>query len=240
VAADCDAFAGTTCREIGFYDRTGFCLPTCEPGSEISPDKCHERVPGLACVEDEEDAEAGVCLPLCQGDAECGGDLFCNPSTGLCASAESEGDPIGTACSADGGESGCRDECLPVYENASDDEPLYEVCAEGCTFGWACGWDDMDSAAEGICDSLSDDAEVGDLGWCRQLCRCNDDCRHPELVCLPLDPDSLDIFRRAGFCAYPLEADETGIECTGAGGAAGAAGASGASGGSAGSAGAGD
>jgi hypothetical protein len=237
--AECQEYADAHCFEFGVYNPVYFCLLDCVPGADLTDGKCWGRLPGVACVPTEDPAVPGFCSPMCQSHAECGAGLYCDPYMSLCTSTEPTGDVLGSSCTVEAtGLDNCQGMCLPLL--GEDDEPVTQVCTQACSVGWGCGWDDpANDPADALCEPFSLDANYGDMGWCRQLCDCNDDCRNPDFSCLDvLDPADVTILHRLGLCAMTLDSSIADIPCdagnAGAGGAAG-----GSSGAAAGAAGAG-
>jgi len=232
--ADCQQFGDAYCFEFGQYNPVSVCLLGCEPNSPLTSEKCNDRLVGVVCAPVDGINPPGACYPLCQGDAECGRGLYCDPYSGLCTDGEPEGDPLGSECSVDEvtGDDDCAGFCLPVRADETSTETLVSFCSQPCTVGWGCHWDEPDGPAEGACWPASADAQFGDLGYCIQLCNCNDDCVHRGLVCSELHPDEADYFNQRGACMPPLDGEDEGMPCA-SGGNGGDGGASGASGGSA-------
>lgn len=197
----CVSFAGSA---------QSYCLENCTPGpaglSQFDPDKCHGRME-VACSPMANGS--AVCLPRCNSDNDCGSDLACNPKTGLCSGVVAFGLPIGSACNTPGDAGTCEGVCLEL-ESTLPGAPV-SACTEGCTLGAmpSCGWSGPGTGpANATClypapglDALG--AGVGDLGYCGQLCDCDNECL-PEYECLPwpeLDAQALkDFFERNGYC----------------------------------------
>jgi hypothetical protein len=215
-SVDCTANA-SVCTEndrnstcIAFAGGKSYCMENCTPGpagvGQLDPDKCHGRLE-VACSPMANGS--AVCLPRCNADSDCGIDLDCNPKTGLCSSSGASGLAIGSPCNAPGDAGTCEGVCMQL-ESTLPGIPV-SACTEGCTIGAAasCGWSGPGSSpADAAClypaPGLDpSQAGAGDLGYCGQLCDCDDDCL-PEYECLHWpqpDADQLkDFFQRNGYC----------------------------------------
>ncbi len=228
VDQDCQDFGEGYCAQFDDLGLSTYCVPACVPGAsgDADPPKCGGR-PGVVCVDMGADAgPAGLCFPLCQSHGQCGAGRFCNPETGLCTADEVEGLPTGAECNYNPVTDlhDCAGLCLPFGDGTSEGEVVTDVCTQFCAVGNGCGWDDPGDPAEGVCNPFGEDAGLYDLGWCRQLCDCNDECQNPNLVCVRWSLDDAGYFHRVGYCALPSDAQETGIPCAGTGGSAGAGG----------------
>jgi hypothetical protein len=221
--ADCTAIAaGTLCNTDA-----GICLEGCAIGPD-APSKCHDR-PDFACqfltsvsttktcTADEECANSAVCdkgtcveivtacQPTCASDDDCAGE-FCNIGTGLCQAAKPTGKAVGSACDASVTNSTeCSGLCI------GDSAGTFSLCSGFCTFGvqGGCGWNGVGPADAGcmFVPRYVQTPGAGDVGYCGQLCDCNDDCLNPTAKCLSFTAIGLDDFAtfyaRKGYCGTP-------------------------------------
>jgi len=263
--AECQVHGPGVCDELN-----ELCFEACTPGDLGLAVKCHNRddlacrfvkaaetattcIDDTDCAADELCAErqAGSdelvcfeilmgCLPTCGSDADCP-DAFCDLSSGFCVEAPPEGLPLGAACDPDALDDPCQGLCI-----GSDGGTAF--CSGYCRFSntdLGCGVAPDATHAEGAClfaSAISPNADLGDAGFCGQLCDCNEQCGNPALECIAiLDGmgNQLVLVDRLGFCGTPGAQDAVLDECPSAGGAGGAggAGAGGASGGEGGSSG---
>jgi len=257
---DCTEFApDAICLNFGDeLNAALYCVQACTFGpadqADFSADKCHGRQEvacaplfrptGTLCTTDAQcgteeicgDTECfevvPACLPQCNSDADCAGDLFCDPSDGLCRTAEKTGLTLGAQCTppSDGGADECRGNCTSFVAGTGG-EPLTSMCAENCTNGAlpSCGWNGPSAGkATAFCLFASTvifdrgGPGVGDRGSCGQLCNCDTECSNPDLICRDFGNEA---FQRAlqqrGYCALAQNEDgglDPGIPCTGDGG----------------------
>ena len=249
VSADCAKFSsGAVCTG-------GLCFEGCSAGSGAST-KCHERpdfscqladtsMSTSSCVSDEQCAGASVCdqgtcldvitacQPTCASDEDCG-DGFCNIGTGLCQASQPTGLEVGSACAPDAMPDPCAGTCI------GDSDGTFSLCSGICAFGvlGGCGWNGegkADAACLFVPRYVKEAPDSGDLGYCGQLCDCNDDCRNPTAKCLSFAAIRLSAFEtaygRKGYCGTAGADDVVLTACEGgAGGAGGAGGEAGAGG----------
>lgn len=220
---DCERFAQAVCVPAG-PDGEGLCLEGCQLG-ESSASKCHGRA-HVACspLEDSASGEQGYCRPLCAIDADCeqGG---CDPATGSCI-AEPRRDPdfglrcaVGNDGDADGGiepDAGtrpgqsvgaCTGACVELNDAPS-------LCSRRCMFGAAgeCA-PTSGGLRRGACLFVTPGGSIDDLGYCAELCDCNDDCIEPTFICDELPETLRSVFGRAGVCTDPALVLGRELEC---------------------------
>lgn len=182
-------------------DDIAFCFAGCTLGP-IEPGgvKCDGRL-DVACVPRAAGTSEGYCQPACTGDSDCGARV-CDLSLGVCVDAEDrqQGSPIGAECNLD---EDCAGICLPLTDTSS-------VCSGICSMGVAgCGAEPGTSALDAFCLLSPQAHDEGDLGYCSQLCDCNEDCLHPDMICEAVG--GLDrAAGRLGFC-FPREFSDDGI-----------------------------
>jgi hypothetical protein len=155
-----------------------WCLESCASGQFV-PGKCHGRT-DAACLVLESGAAA--CEPICTSNADCGG-RTCDVTSGYCVTSLPPGSPIGAPCSA-GGADTCRGHiCLPLVDPGASTSPVPGVCSGLCRYGQlaGCGYTQgAVSTAGGVVGGClvpdQENATVGDLGFCGQLCDSADQC----------------------------------------------------------------
>lgn len=242
---------------VEFSPGVAYCIEGCFMGPPLptDPPKCHNRPQfactpldgqeigetcsttaqcplGTVCFNGECIAVINGCLPACTGDQDCPAETFCDREMGVCRPESTEGDPLGTACDPTADEDSCSGFCQRV----NDVPNLQGMCAEICSFLSPCAWEGDEPG--GVClfsTAINEDPDIGDLGFCAQMCDCSDDCRTPGFGCVPIDGLQA-AFDRPGLCLYPFDEDgemvETLEQCPGGG--SGGTGGSGGSGGTAG------
>ncbi len=184
--------AGGICLEVN--DTEAYCLEACEVGSSAT--ECHGRG-DTAC--DDVSIDTGFCRPMCGSDADCGG-RHCDVGTGACFDQAFGGDPIGAKCDPDAEVSTCASGiCLPVTDTFASCSGLCNLSQVGC------GSDDAtpeDPGAPFCRFGTVADSGPQDLGLCSQRCDCDDDCLHPDALCLVVP--SLEVFLgTTGLCVNP-------------------------------------
>jgi len=233
------------------------------PLDDLAPPKCHNRAqfactpldvfpvgqectditdcaPGEACYDvDSTDTVPtecvlvlAACLPACTGDQDCATGMFCDREIGTCATESTAGEPLGTACDPEA----ATDPCSGFCQRISDVENLDGMCAEVCSFLNPCDHD-AEGDYQGAClfsTAINEDPDIGDYGFCSQLCDCSAQCTTPGFGCLEIDGLN-DFYGRPGLCLYPFAADggmvETLETCPGGGsGGSGGTGGTGAAG----------
>jgi len=239
---------------VGF-DNGNYCLEGCEVDSGLGV-KCHDRAdflctpvdsaalgvscttdaqcdPGTVCLSGECTALLMICLPRCGSNEDCASGLFCDPLLGMCVEDEPTGKGYNEVCDPAGDPAECASGiCFEDY-----DDPSTGTCSGRCNFGnpYACGY-----TGEGKADTAclfasvvgGQQEEAGDLGYCGQLCDCDDECTATGEVCRPIENATLEEFwQRVGYCVPIVEggdftADDSLGPCAGgapnAGGAGGA------------------
>jgi hypothetical protein len=79
------------------------------------------------------------------------------------------------------------------------------VCSHPCVFGETseCA-PSSGGLRRGGCLFVTEHGTIGDLGYCGELCDCNDDCIEPTFVCDAFDNADLErAFGRKGACTSP-------------------------------------
>lgn len=223
-AARCTDAAPEDCQNIEpnsicvlTTDTDGLCMPLCQLGVS-SPGKCQGR-PDFACSPRSmaQNSAVGYCRPTCGNDLDCG-DRVCDLGSGICVdSLSGSGAPIGAKCATD-------DDCATGFCIAYGPDPdAPSACTAGCvlgTFASSCGSDPSSSdPAPAACLFQTDaNSTTGDVGLCGQLCSCNGDCLHPDMVCNPVQGLAAETNGQAGVCDTAMQPDGTvseGIPCEG-------------------------
>jgi len=177
-------------------DDIAYCLPGCQLGTQVNElDKCRGRS-DLVCSESPAGSRSGYCRPACRSDVDCDG-RYCDLSTGLCGDSVRTGDPIGAACSADTVLSTtCAGGCMPI-------SATFAECSGVCSYGTGtpgCGQSNLSARLSYYCyiDPTSGSG-LGDLGYCANLCDCDNDCARSDAVCEPVSTIT-SATGRAGVC----------------------------------------
>jgi hypothetical protein len=257
--SDCEAVSpGALCTSTDGSD--GICVQGCQVGSGSLTQKCQGREDftcqlysvddtGIICKRDADCAEAGpaffcssgtciatACLPTCANDAECGNG-FCNLRTGLCQAEPPEGLPLGSACDANA--PAAQDVCAGLC--IGDQDNTFSLCSGFCNLGLptSCGWDGT-GKADAAClfgQAFNTMPDVGDAGYCAQLCDCSSDCRNPKFGCVALTANEAKVVGRLGYCTIAEDTDTVLTTCPASGGSNGNGGAGGEAGATSGGAG---
>lgn len=210
---DCQAVSsGALCAPFG---AKSYCLQGCTVGgatSVIDPSKCFGRMES-ACA--HVDVGKTACTPTCNTDADCGAGLFCDYRTGRCLTVKRTGLPVGSACDP----TASSDPCAGVCGGTGSSDPTKGRCTGFCTVGsisqlGVCGSSPTPGVPQdAACLVVSDpNGGIGDLGYCGQLCNCDNDCGSPDFVCIKLGNSTLESFLgKTGFCDLPTSG--TGTPC---------------------------
>lgn len=251
-SATCETDADCQKISAGAVCNSGLCLEGCAIGPDAL-NKCHDR-PDFACQffdsvttttlcsVDEDCANSAVCnngscvdiitacQPTCASDDDCAGD-FCNIGTGLCQATKPAGKAVGSACDVNATTDECAGMCI------GDSAGTFSLCSGYCTFGvqGGCGWNGVGPAQAGcmFVPRYVQDLGAGDVGYCGQLCDCNDDCLNPTAKCLSFAALELEDFEtfygRKGYCGTAEPTDVV-LDCGAGGDGAGGAGGAGSAG----------
>lgn len=189
-------------------DSAAYCVEQCELGFP-DPSKCHGRE-DLSCtpLRAADGSFLAYCSPTCRNDADCDG-RKCDLGWGNCIDELPEGAPIGAQCEQD---SDCQTSFC--YPTELADGSQHAVCSGACTLGATAGCGLAQSIAEEpgqpVCLPPISGLSAGDLGLCQQSCNCNEQCLHPNAVCLifPDDSGAQSVFGTDGICIEPLDVPE--------------------------------
>jgi len=145
----------------------------------------------------------GFCRPLCASNADCattadGPARACDVRSGVCVNAPGNVDvALGRTCDPRTSVP-CQGECIPLTGSGAGTS----ICSHACVIGVPsdCGESTTDAFA-GACLETPAGRSAGDIGYCRKLCNCPEECGAPDLVCVGFDnPDYQLGFKRYGVC----------------------------------------
>jgi len=221
--AACARFADAVCvavaaAEGGSAAASALCFERCSLGREEQP-KCAGGA-HVACAPIEDSSGAGAfCRPLCANDDECGA-RECDPAYGVCVASAGDDRSFGLRCDPEldpdadagadaSGAASCVGPCVQLNAAPS-------LCSRRCVFGEA---GECAPASGGLrrggCVFASEGGAIGDLGYCGELCDCNDDCIEPSFVCDAFEDESLEAaFGRLGVCTDPELVLTRALACT--------------------------
>jgi hypothetical protein len=217
----CAQFEDAVCVSVGAVDddadagrsasAPALCFEGCRLGA-AEQSKCHGRA-RVACAPIEDSPDAGsFCRPLCANDEECGA-RACDPAHGVCTDGVESDRTFGLRCEAEaqagvdsdadaGSDASAGALCagLCVQLNAAP-----ALCSRRCVFGAAgeCA-PASGGLRRGACVFASEGGGIGDVGYCGELCDCNDDCIEATFVCDAFEDKALEsAFGHAGVCTDP-------------------------------------
>lgn len=174
-------------------DDVAHCFERCDVAG-IGAGKCHDREK-VACstlvdrrfpaasspagVDAGLRDDAAFCRPLCSTNDDCPTGE-CDLGTGVCVARAPGGQRLGTRCDPDETPTACAGACI-TFEGVS-------FCSHRCKFGSSrqCGDEaagDAGATLDGLCRFPEDHGGLGDTAFCGQLCDCDADCVHPQVVC---------------------------------------------------------
>jgi hypothetical protein len=221
-----DPSAENSCSK---FDKTAICLgltvvqatcvESCTLGDpDTSENKCHNRK-DMACA-DPEERGLGYCQPTCRGDFDCGKDRVCDLGNGTCVEALDPARklPIGSKCDPKAKVDPCQGACVGFTVDAdAGSTTTLGFCSGLCKLGEqnGCGFDPQAATVDAFCLYQPSQASgFGDVGFCGQLCDCNDDCRNPDFICSGID-GLADLTGHDGVCGPSDGPRDTGIACSG-------------------------
>lgn len=195
-----------------------FCMQSCVIGTagSLNMEKCHTRQ-DVACTQVQA-AGAGVveidaCIPTCSRDIDCPTGRQCDDAVAVCFDTKSAGDPLGTHCDATAMTTSCAGGCLPIGDGTTVSASF---CTRLCVFGSlaACDYSGATMSLatggpHGICALGTQDADLGDQGFCVQQCDVAADCSDktdPGAVC---DMTLSTVGIAHGICSWPGTAAAT-------------------------------
>lgn len=185
-----------------------YCVELCDLGLPDAS-KCHGRE-DLSCtpLSASDGSFLAYCSPTCRSDADCDG-RKCDLGWGNCVDELPDGAPIGAQCERD---NDCQTNFC--YGTELADGSQHAVCTGICTLGASagCGFEQniAEEPGQPICLPPISGLSAGDLGLCQQSCNCNEQCLHPDALCLifPDDSDAQSVFGTDGICIEPLDVPE--------------------------------
>jgi hypothetical protein len=170
-----------------------FCVEGCDNGPVARGQvKCHNRT-DEACEPTDSTLTVFTCTAICASDADCGA-RKCDIGSGLCMDKPTAGDPVGSPCMANAATDSCSGFCraLPGQNPVQGGPAVPGRCSALCRFGGSegCGWTRNPVAGAGhavggcLLPALMG-ADIGDVGFCYQLCDSIADCsiRDKDWVC---------------------------------------------------------
>jgi hypothetical protein len=163
---NCQNFAATTDDPF-----KGYCMLNCEYGSADRSNKCLGRA-DVGCSSD-----TFSCMPVCGQDSDCPSGRLCDPGTGVCVDTLKAGDLLGSHCQSS---DTCAATCI---QNQSDTGQLSTFCSGSCVLGRTDGCHYKQgslggaSSQAGFCLFGLPNAQLGDVGFCAQLCDRDNQCR---------------------------------------------------------------
>lgn len=203
------------CVTFNASGSVAFCLETCTLGPTARGEvKCLNRS-DMGCADAGFGDGSGYCSPACRGDFDCSG-RSCDLSSGLCTDASKIAGtkPIGSSCDPNSTTEVCKGGfCLTMPGGGG-------MCSGFCTLGTAgCGEDPTASRLDTYCLFTFDPTltDVGDQGFCGQVCDCDGDCLLTGSVCAP-DQSLRQSSGRLGYCTPKVASDGStvaGMPCVG-------------------------
>jgi hypothetical protein len=195
---------------------SAYCVESCTPGAPSATEKkCHDRK-DMACA-DPMDQGIGYCKPTCRGDFDCG-KRFCDLADGTCVDKidPSRKLPIGSKCDPNSDVDPCQGACVGILEADSSTAKI-GFCSGYCKLGEqnGCGFNPQATTVDSFClFGTSGTSDFADLGFCTQVCDCNDDCLDPDFICSTVTGLSA-LIGRPGACGPKSSSSEKGIACSG-------------------------
>ncbi|HWO10046.1 MAG TPA: hypothetical protein VNN80_11220, partial [Polyangiaceae bacterium] len=152
-----------------------------------------------------------LCVPVCTSDASCGEGQFCNldpTGAALCSATAPAGTgDTGAPCTDATAATDCKSGMCLTLQAAATGEATVGFCSSYCTFGnfnEGCGYNPADATREAYCAQPVDpNGDIGDLGFCVELCDTQEDCGQADWDCVDLLPAGQDLFGRTGECVPP-------------------------------------
>lgn len=221
----CEAFTNAGCVLVSAEEQSdqkqseseenkALCFELCILGSGQKSDaKCHGRAmvacEELAPEESEEDLTAGFCRPLCITDDDCE-DRICDSFHAVCVDkTEAVESYFAQQCDPKYSFEQCDGICLTLSDASTG------ICTRRCKFGRTdnCAPEDY-PVSEGGCLFAAAGGSIGDVGFCGQLCDCDDDCIEIDYLCDAFNDVILETsFGRKGVCVPLSAAISGGLSC---------------------------
>lgn len=205
-----ELFPGARCTPVREEDPSGVCLQPCVSNAR-SLSTCHGRI-DLACVEPLAPTTASLCYPTCGTHDDCG-DRYCDLLLGVCVDSAPEGKGVGEPCDAN---DSAQTECQGVCWQSGSGEDGEGLCTGFCTLGTiGCNSDPENvQPGDGACLFAPQPTGQGvqDLGFCGQVCQCDDDCSAPGSSCVELPDEGLQ--ELLGVIGYCSTVSDVGMSCS--------------------------
>jgi hypothetical protein len=185
-------------------DDQAYCFETCTLGDEASF-RCHNRE-DVACsgLTGGSNEAAAFCRPLCSADSQCNTG-HCHPLLGVCVDEMQPGALLGAECDPDAEDPGCQGLCLTLESVSS--------CSSRCIYGQPDDCGNAQLGHAGLCFIPEGAGSIGDVGFCSQLCDCDQQCLHSGMICDPFnDPPLEDLLQAKGVCLPPTEQADAGTD----------------------------
>lgn len=127
--------------------------------------------------------------------------MQCDRLNSVCVGTKREGNGLGEPCDPENEVTACEGQCVTVNG--------LNQCSHRCAFGASSDCQgtsgDAGSSQAGLCVFPEATGSIGDVGFCGQLCNCNDECTHPDAVCDPfIDEEIMRLVDAAGTCVSAL------------------------------------
>lgn len=206
-----ELYPNARCEVVRDEDPSGVCLQPCVSNARTLA-TCHGRT-DLSCVEPLAATTASLCFPTCGSHDECG-ERFCDLLVGVCVDEEPQGLGTGAPCDAN---DRSQTQCKGVCWQSGGGEEGEGICTGFCTLGTVgCNSDEENlEPGDGACLFAPQPTGQGvqDLGFCGQVCECDDDCSAPESRCVEFPDEELGrLFGVPGYCST---VSDDGISCSG-------------------------
>jgi len=187
--------------ELAGSEPAARCFPACSPGDRDDA-KCQDATL-TACERLPDDTELGFCRPFCASDDDCSAG-HCDRRNGACVPSAAA-DDFGASCVPDVEDPQCFGVCVALEDG-------FGVCSHRCRYGSA----EPCAGGDGLtfCAYPSEGGDLGDVGYCAELCDCESECSHDGGACDPFESEAVSMaLGAAGVCAASTSASEA-LVCT--------------------------
>ncbi len=183
--------------------KNALCFRSCTVGKGSVAQPSCSSTGHQACELVSSASNTGFCRPFCVFDGDCVTN-HCDRRSGACVA---EAPPVevssfADSCSSSG--SGCSGVCLSLADG-------YSVCTHRCAYGNLsdCSVKDSDPTTA-VCAYSGMSSGLGDLGYCAQLCNCNDQCSAAGFICSAFGDTALvQQLGAVGICAPGVDSSGT-------------------------------
>jgi hypothetical protein len=207
-ASKCHGRAGVACTPVEGAAPGAYCRPVCSTNADCASGACDpvrsvcvsspsvDTTFGLRCTSS---GDAG------DGSVEGGGGSGLDDAGDGATATDGAAADAGADAADDGGRPpvnlrtlSCGDVCVSL-------DPMASACSRRCVFGSTSECAPASgSLRRGGCLFVTMGGGIGDLGYCAELCDCNDDCIEPTFVCDAFNDTKLEsAFGRKGVCTPP-------------------------------------